>query len=502
MVDRGAASLDYAISECSKPHVGARRVLLFDYHVERAFVDELRRWGVEVVVTVDGRCEGIPHVPLEAFRDARIVATGEDGDGLGLWQPTDTDFRAYVRGIARVGLTPFTGTLNLDFGGGIGAEQLEGEIRRHVAAGAALLIEHRVDEVWFTSVPHFGLDQALAIAARICGIPVLVTRQLPFPAKFTWQWWRRGRAYPGSALEGFERWVRGAIEPNLFYMKPRSWDYGPRGLARRVGGLARQAIRFRWREIGARLWRAMVDRRRWRIAIALEWLDPRTRAMAIRHRSDLRESIAARKRRRFVSVDALDRPFVYFPLHYEPEANADVFGGAYAFQPDAIAALAACIPKDWIVLLKESPAQGILRRGEAFHGLIESLPNVRWVPDDTSSAMLVERAALVASLCGTVGYEALLIGKPCLYFGDPWYAGLPGAVRFDPGLDLEALARVEVKKGALDAAVNALVSAAADGIAMRRFTALLPEVGESEATARVTARSLARISLEARGSFQ
>lgn len=490
------------MSECSKPQIGARRVLLFDYHVERAFVDELTRWGIEVVVTVDGRCEGIPHVPLEAFRDARIAAAGEDHGGLGSWQPTDADFRAYARGIARVGLTPFTGTLNLDFGGGIGAEQLEGEIRRHVAAGAALLIEHRIDEVWFTSVPHFGLDQALAIAARIRGLPVLVTRQLPFPAKFTWQWWHRGKTYPGGGLVGFEPWVRGAIAPNLFYMRPRSWDYGPQGLARRLGGFARQAVFFRWREIGARLWRAMVDRRRWQIAIALEWLDPRTRAMATRHGSDLRESIAARKRRRFVSMEALDRPFVYFPLHYEPEANADVFGGAYAFQPDAIHALSACMPRGWTVLVKESPAQGILRRGEVFHGLIESLPNVRWVPDDTPSALLVEKAALVASLCGTVGYEALLAGKPCLYFGDPWYAGLPGAVRFDPGLDLEDLARVEVDRGALDAAVNALVSAAADGIAMRRFTALVPGVGESEATTRATARSLARISLSARASFQ
>ena len=30
-------------------------------------------------------------------------------------------------------------------------------------------------------------------------------------------------------------------------------------------------------------------------------------------------------------------------------------------------------------------------------------------------------------ITGTAGYEALLAGKPCLYFGEPWYGDLLGA---------------------------------------------------------------------------
>ena len=477
-----------------------RRVLLFDYHVETALVDELAARGIEVVVTVIGVVGGVPCVTLRDLLDDSTAL-----DPRWPWNcepgPTAAELLDYARGASRIGREPFTHEVNLEFGGGIGLDELAATARLHVGRSLELLRRHRVEEVWFTSVPHFGLDHALAIAARLLGIPVLVTRQLPFPAKFAWEWRFDGRVRCTTATVEFERWERGAVPLDLFYMAPRRWDRPLEALGRRVRSVLGELARLRWRAIGARAWRAAVDRRRWRLAIRIEAMDPATRPLAARHLVALAEAGHARSRRRFVDPRQLAAPFVYFPLHYEPEANAEVYGGDYAFQPDALAALSAAVPEGWCILVKENPAQGFVRRGEAFHRLIEALPNVWWVADDTPSAMLVERAALVASLCGTVGYECLLSGKPCLYFGHPWYAGLPGAMRFAPGLDLAALSRTRVDRAALDLAVNTLVSAAADGIATRRFTALVPDAGESEAMTRLTARSLARISRAARAAF-
>lgn len=496
MVDRGVALRGRGLTG-SPTSTTPRRVLLFDYHVERALVDELAANGCEVVATVIGRVDGVPHVALEELLDGTPHAEAPRTSVVDP-QPTLAELALYARCASRLGRVPFTRDITLDLGGGIALDELEASARLHIGRCLDLLQLHRVEEVWFTSVPHFGLDQALAIAARIQQLPVLVTRQLPFPAKFTWEWWIDGEVSERPRPDDFSRWDRGAVPLDLFYMVPRRWERTWVAMARRVRGILHALVRLRWRELGARAWRAAIDRRWWRLASGIEGLDPMTRAMASRHRLALAEASRARSRRRFDDPERVTAPFVFFSLHYEPEANADVYGGEFAFQPAALSALSAAMPEGWRILVKENPAQGFVRRGEAFHRLIESLPNVWWVPDDTPSATLVARSALVASLCGTVGYEALLAGKPCLYFGHPWYATLPGAIRFRPAIDLAALAAVEIDRVALDEAVDALVGSAADGIATRRFSALVPDVGESEAMCRLTARSLARISRAAR----
>lgn len=474
-----------------------RRVLLFDCYVEAALVDELAACGIDVVVTAFGAVDGVPCVPLQDLADTSRTLDVSWPSDCEPW-PTATELSDYARGASRIGRAPFTHEVSFDLGGGIALDELAAMVRLHVGRAIEVLQHHRVEEVWFTSVPHFGLDHALAIAARLLGIPVLITRQLPFPAKFLWEWRVGDRALEVAVPAAFERWHRGAVSLDLFYMVPRRWDRPIEALGRRVRFVLGALTRRRWREIGARAWRAAVDRRWWRLAICIESLDPVTRPQAARRLVALKEATKARSRRRFAEPRRLEAPFVYFPLHYEPEANADVYGGDFAFQPAALCALSTVMPHGWTIVVKENPAQGFVRRGEAFHRLIESLPNVWWAADDTPSALLVERSALVASLCGTAGYEALLAGKPCVYFGEPWYATLPGATRFRPGIDLEALARIRVDKASLDAAVNALLSSAADGIATRRFTALVPDVGESEAMSRLTARSLAQISRAAR----
>jgi hypothetical protein len=474
------------------------RVLLWDYHVESALVAELAREGFEIVATVDGGVSGVLHIPLESFALPGLM--GE----VRLWNegsfiPSDHDFRSYSRCISRVGVNPFSSRVFLELVGAFFPEDVESWMRIHVRQCMEWLKRLSVQEVWFTSVPHFGLDQAMKVAAQYLDIPVLVTRQLPFPAKFTFSVSYRDRRME-SFLSDFRPWNSGAMLPNLFYMRKAdsaTWRYA----LERFLDVVVSTVRARsLLELPSRLLEAAFRRRWFGLIAALSFVLPGKFGFGAGVWRRYVNWRRFRRKRRMCPVTCLE-PYIYFALHCEPEANADLYGGEYACQPDALAALSEALPEGWRILVKENPAQGFVRRGEAFYRLIEALPNVFWVPDETSSAMLVERAALVASLCGTVGYESLLAGKPCLYFGDPWYAGLPGAVRFRAGIDLAALAKARVDKSELDAAVNALVSAAADGIATRRFTALVPDQGESEAMTRLTARSLASISRAARAVF-
>ena len=55
-------------------------------------------------------------------------------------------------------------------------------------------------------------------------------------------------------------------------------------------------------------------------------------------------------------------------------------------------------------------------------------------PSYTSTHLLTDNANFVATVTGTVGWEAICKGKVALVFGKPWYRGLPGVIPFHKNL--------------------------------------------------------------------
>lgn len=469
-----------------------RRVLLWDYHIERGLVDALAELGFDVVFTVDDRLDGVPGLHWSELHCTPQPAPSGYQPALVPSMRASTRSR-YQRCVARLAQVPFTRSWYLQAGGALEAGEIEDWARWHMAQCAIVLQRHAIDEVWFTTVPHFGLDIAMAEVAELSGLTVLRTRQLQFPAKFLYEV-RSGARKAIPRLAATHAWTDGAIDFNLFYMQPRVSRPARVAWSERFRALLAAIRTWRWRALGARVWRGAVDRRWWHLVLALESLDPVTRAPAAKRRVAYRQWRRAHSARVLIGNEHADAPFVYFALHYEPEANADIYGGEYANQLDALDALVMALPEGWVVRVKENPRQMFTRRGEVFFQRFQSLSRVHWVADNTPSHELTEKAQLVASLSGTAGYEALCAGKSCIYFGQPWYAGLPGATRFVPGVDLALLAGQRVERAALDAAVNRLVSDAADGIVQRRSVALLPDTGTRPAMTRQTALSLAAIS--------
>ena len=125
--------------------------------------------------------------------------------------------------------------------------------------------------------------------------------------------------------------------------------------------------------------------------------------------------------------------FVYYAMHYEPECSTNPEGNDFYDQFIALVALRDWIPKNIKIVIKEHPSQfykysgasGYLGRSGFFYDAVNDLKNVSFVRVEQESFDLIKNSLFVVTITGTVAIEAALTGKKAVYFGDPWFKGLP-----------------------------------------------------------------------------
>lgn len=150
-----------------------------------------------------------------------------------------------------------------------------------------------------------------------------------------------------------------------------------------------------------------------------------------------------RKRECLISRDSIikevdfSKKYVYFGLHLQPEATTSFFGGRYTDQLLAIEQISSIIPDDWIIYVKENPKQTAMNRGRLFYERLLHIPKTVMVPMETNNYELMEHAQFVASITGTMLYEAVCGGKPALMFGNYWYSQLSGVIKYFDGIKTE-----------------------------------------------------------------
>ncbi len=130
------------------------------------------------------------------------------------------------------------------------------------------------------------------------------------------------------------------------------------------------------------------------------------------------------------------RKFIYVPLNFQPERSTSPQGDIFYDQILMLQILAASLPPDWVIYVKEHPNQwqvgGIFyseARYKGYYQKIANLPNVFLVPVDTDNYLLLDKSQAVAVVTGTPGWEAVLWSKPAMIFGYPWYRDFPGLLR-------------------------------------------------------------------------
>jgi hypothetical protein len=147
---------------------------------------------------------------------------------------------------------------------------------------------------------------------------------------------------------------------------------------------------------------------------------------------------------------SLERPYVYVPLHYQPEKTTSPDGGVFVNHQLMLDMLSKSIPSDWSIYVKEHIYQlnpyslGERSRSFTFYDDILSLPNVKLVPLSVSPFDLMDNAKAIATVTGTSGLEALIRSRPVFIFGYVWYRGCEGAFYTPTLKDLkETIAKIE-----------------------------------------------------------
>ncbi|MBU0766654.1 hypothetical protein KKF55_02635 [Patescibacteria group bacterium] len=132
---------------------------------------------------------------------------------------------------------------------------------------------------------------------------------------------------------------------------------------------------------------------------------------------------------KLVEMPDLEVPFVYVPLHMQPEATTCPMGGVYTDQELIVQLLAACLPDGVRIYVKEHPNQGEMMRDCEFYHALHAIPSVTLMPRDMDSFELIKASVVVASATGTACFQALFKQKPAMLFGHKYFQYAPGVYR-------------------------------------------------------------------------
>ena len=123
------------------------------------------------------------------------------------------------------------------------------------------------------------------------------------------------------------------------------------------------------------------------------------------------------------------RKIIFFPLHFQPELTTSLLGGKYEDQILVLEKLNSFAKDNWIVIAKENQMQTSYQRNDFFFKRLNGLKNVYFVHRNESTQQIMNDSDLVATICGTIGYEALMKSKKCLVFGNAWYKNFHGVLK-------------------------------------------------------------------------
>jgi hypothetical protein len=140
-----------------------------------------------------------------------------------------------------------------------------------------------------------------------------------------------------------------------------------------------------------------------------------------------------------------NKPYIFCALQYQPEKSTCPLGGRFVNQILMIELLSKNLPHGWNLFVKEHPSQfvldytryGELYRNKEFYRKITKFPNTYLIPMNTDVFNMIDRSSAVASVTGTICWEAAIRGKYALNFGHSWLKGCEGVLEIFNNQDLE-----------------------------------------------------------------
>ena len=139
------------------------------------------------------------------------------------------------------------------------------------------------------------------------------------------------------------------------------------------------------------------------------------------------------------SFPDLTLPYIYFPLHFQPECSTSPLGGEFVHQYLVCEMLAYAASRYNIcIYIKEHPraSKSAYVRNIPFYKKLLECDNVILVENSVNTFDLIDKSVAVATVSGSAGWEAVLRSKPVLLFGSRFYESAPGVFRINKNDDL------------------------------------------------------------------
>lgn len=129
----------------------------------------------------------------------------------------------------------------------------------------------------------------------------------------------------------------------------------------------------------------------------------------------------------FFEMPNAEEKYVYFPLHLIPESTTLLKSPFYPNELSIIEAVSKALPLGWKLYVKEHGAM-IGERPLSFYSRIKRLTNVKVVKMDAfkDPKDWISNSIGVITLTGSAAYEAAMLGKKALMFGNAYFEVMDG----------------------------------------------------------------------------
>jgi len=138
----------------------------------------------------------------------------------------------------------------------------------------------------------------------------------------------------------------------------------------------------------------------------------------------IKRKVRGLKRIKYEKINP-DEPYAFFPLQLEPEVSLLLLASWATDQRHIIKQIAKSLPVGYKLYVKEHP-QMVSYRPMSYYEELKKIPNIILIDPRINSFEVIKHAKLITTITGTVGWEAILLKKPVITFGDIFYNKIPG----------------------------------------------------------------------------
>lgn len=152
-----------------------------------------------------------------------------------------------------------------------------------------------------------------------------------------------------------------------------------------------------------------------------------------------------------VECYSLDKPYVYFPLHFEPERTTNPDGDRFHDQILAILSLRKFLPNNITIFVKEHPSQILVRskgargRSPMFYDILKNISGVKLISYKENNYKLLKNSLFSATITGSVALESSIIGKKSIVFGSTWYDDCPNIFKWNENMSYQEFLSYKVR---------------------------------------------------------